>query len=293
MNGRPRVAIQGIAGAFHEIAARCYFGDRIDVVPSDSFIELFQHVSDGEADYGIVAIENSVSGSLLPNYSLLRDAGQHIHGEIYLRISQNLLGLSGQKAENLKEVYSHPMAISQSRVFFEQYPDIRLIEAPDTASSARRVAEDKLTDVGAIGSELAAELYGLEILAAGIETNKRNYTRFLITSPDVRAGMWEEPPDKSSLCFTLPHKVGALSHVLSTLAFYEMDLTKIQSLPIIGKEWEYLFYIDVVFKDFERYKQSLSAIIPLTDTLDVLGEYRQGDKSFEAVHHQNGNNGQP
>jgi prephenate dehydratase len=290
MEAKQKVAIQGVAGAFHEIAARRYFGDDIEVVPSTSFIQLFRAVSAKRADYGIVAIENSVSGSLLTNYALLLEAGHRIHGEIYLRISQNLLGLPGQKIGDLVEVHSHPMAISQSRRFFEDYPGIRLVEASDTASSARRIVDEKLVNVGGIGSELAAGMYGLEILAAGIETNKRNYTRFLIVSPDETPGEWEQPPDKASVCFTLPHKVGALSHILSTLAFYGMDLTKIQSMPIIGREWEYLFYVDIVFDDFERYRQSLSAITPLTDTVTVLGEYHQGDKSYEQVHHQlNGN----
>ncbi|MDT8388882.1 MAG: prephenate dehydratase [Lentisphaeria bacterium] len=280
------VAIQGVAGAFHDIAARRYFGDHIRPVASETFADLFNHVSAGRADFGVVAIENSVAGSLLPNYTLLRDAGQHIHGEIYLRISQNLLGLPGQKIDDLKEVHSHPMAIAQSRVFFEKYPRIKFVEAADTASSAARIAREKLRDIGGIGSELAAEIYGLDILAAGIETNPRNYTRFLIVSPDACKEDWEEEPDKASLCFTLPHKVGALSHILATLAFYGIDLTKIQSLPIIGKEWEYLFYIDVVFTDYERYRQSITAITPLCDTLEILGEYHQGDNSYEQVHHQ-------
>lgn len=280
------VAIQGVPGAFHEIAARRYFGDHITPVPSETFEDLFRHISRGQADYGIVAIENSVAGSLLPNYTLLRDAGHYIHGEIYLRISQNLLGLPGQKIAGLKEVHSHPMAIAQSRLFFEKYPHIKFVEASDTASSAARIAREHLHDVGGIGSELAAEIYGLDILAAGIETNPRNYTRFLIVSPDTCKEDWEEEPDKASLCFTLPHKVGALSHILATLAFYGIDLTKIQSLPIIGREWEYLFYIDVVFADYERYRQSVTAITPLCDTLDILGEYHQGDNSYEQVHHQ-------
>ena len=280
------VAIQGVPGAFHEIAARRYFGNHIAPVPSETFEELFKHLSNGQADFGIVAIENSVAGSLLPNYTLLRDAGQYIHGEIYLRISQNLLGLPGQKIADLKEVHSHPMAIAQSRLFFEKYPRIKFVEASDTASSAARIVKENLRDVGGIASELAAEMYGLEILAAGIETNPRNYARFLIVAPDTCKKDWEKEPDKASLCFTLPHKVGALSHILATLAFYDMNLTKIQSLPIIGKEWEYLFYIDVVFKDYERYRQSITAITPLCDTLDILGEYHQGDNSYEQVHHQ-------
>lgn len=281
------VAIQGVAGAFHEIAARRYFGEHIQPVPSDTFADLFKHVSAGQADFGIVAIENSVAGSLLPNYTLLRDAGHYIHGEIYLRISQNLLGLPGQKIDDLKEVHSHPMAIAQSHLFFEKYPHIKFVEASDTASSAARIVQENLRDIGGIGSELAAEIYGLDILAGGIETNPRNYTRFLIVSPDKCKEEWEEEPDKASLCFTLPHKVGALSHVLATLAFYGIDLTKIQSLPIIGKEWEYLFYIDVVFTNYERYRQSITAITPLCDTLDILGVYHQGDNSYEQVHHQN------
>ncbi len=286
MDRKLRVAIQGVAGSFHEIAARHYFGDGIDIVAAESFIHLFAAVSDRQADYGTVAIENSVAGSILPNYTLLRDAGHHIHGEIYLRISQNLMALPGQRIDALTEVHSHPMAIAQSRQFFDAYPDIRLIESSDTASSAKRIADHRLAGIGAIGSELAADLYGLEIIAPGIETNHRNYTRFLIVSSEERQADWEEPANKASLCFSLPHTVGSLSHVLSTLAFYGIDLTKIQSLPIIGKEWQYLFYIDVVFTDFPRYRQALSAIRPLTDIFQVLGEYHQGDRSYEQVHHQ-------
>jgi len=196
------------------------------------------------------------------------------------------MALPGQRIDALTEVHSHPMAIAQSRQFFDAYPDIRLIESSDTASSAKRIADHRLAGIGAIGSELAADLYGLEIIAPGIETNHRNYTRFLIVSSEERQADWEEPANKASLCFSLPHTVGSLSHVLSTLAFYGIDLTKIQSLPIIGKEWQYLFYIDVVFTDFPRYRQALSAIRPLTDIFQVLGEYHQGDRSYEQVHHQ-------
>ncbi|MCK5803607.1 MAG: prephenate dehydratase [Lentisphaeria bacterium] len=283
---RKRVAIQGIEGSFHDIAARRFFEEELDFVGCDTFIDVFGAVNGGEAEYGVVAIENSVAGSILPNYSLLRDNRAKIIGETYLRISQNLLALPGQSLAEIHEVRSHPMAIAQTRPYFmRNLPDAVLVESGDTASSARRIATQKTAGCGAVGSELAAELYGLEILARGIETNKRNYTRFLAV---VREEMVEtqDSSNKASLCFSLPHESGSLSGALSILSFYGIDLTKIQSLPIIGREWQYLFYVDVTYGDLLRYRQALSALKPLTKIFEVLGEYRKGEKSFEAVHHE-------
>jgi prephenate dehydratase len=284
-NGQKRVTIQGIEGSFHDIVARNYFDESIDIVPAENFIEMFATLARNDADYAVMAIENTVAGSILPNYALLRDSRCRIVGEIYLRISHNLLALPGQSIDDIREVRSHPMAISQCRTFFKKYPHIKLVEAADTASSARAVAMEKRPDVGAIASSRAASLFGLEALARDIETHRKNYTRFLIVTDELNA-VHDKNVDKASLCFSLPHAVGSLSSVLSVIAFYRLDLTKIQSLPIIGKEWQYLFYVDVVFEDFVRYRQALSAIRPLTDIFQILGEYRQGRKSFEQVNHQ-------
>jgi len=274
-----RAAIQGIAGCFHDQAAREYFSGRaIELVPCDSFEELFESVRSGKADVAAMAIENTVAGSILPNYALLQSSGFTIFGEVFLRISQNLMALPGQKAEDIREAYSHYMAIAQTRPFFRKYPDIRLIEAEDTAGSARRIAELGQKGIAAIAGQLAADMYGLEILAREIETNKRNFTRFLfLYKPNGTQRFKIESPDKSSLSFTLPHATGSLSHVLSIFSFYGINLTKIQSIPILGQEWEYHFLVDLTFNDPVRYRQSLDAIRPLTSELVILGEYLQGN----------------
>lgn len=283
MNNAPvRVAIQGIAGSFHEMAAANYFEQSPRIVSTETFDELFAALARRDADYAVMAIENTVAGSILPNYALLRESTLKVVGETYLRIMHNLVALPGQRVEDIREVYSHPMAISQCRTFFRRLPEVKLVAAGDTATCAQRIAEQRLSGVGAIASTRAAELYGLEVLAAEIESNKANYTRFLILTDELNAVAGRDV-DKASICFSLRHQVGCLSQVLSVLAFYGMNLSKIQSLPIIGREWQYLFYVDVCFADFVRYRQALSAIRPLTDIFEVLGEYRQGRTSFETL----------
>ena len=273
-----RAAIQGIAGSFHDQAAVEFFHEsQVELVPCRSFEDLFEQVGSGLADVAVMAIENTVAGSLLPNYALLRESGFTVFGELFLRISQHLMALPGQGLHDLTEAYSHYMAIAQTRPFFRSYPNIRLIESEDTAASARWVAETRQPGKAAIAGERAAELYGLEILANGIETNKRNFTRFLfLYKPNGTARFSIPNPDKASLSFSLPHKTGSLSHILSIFSFYDINLTKIQSIPILGKEWEYHFLIDLTFDDVVRYRQSLQAIRPLTTELVILGEYNQG-----------------
>lgn len=273
-----RIAIQGGYGAFHEIAARHYFEtDQIEIIPRKTFKDLFKSLKVRQADFGIMAIENSVAGSILPNYTLIMESGKKIVGEIFLRIRQNLVALPGQKINEIKEVYSHPMAILQCQAFFEEYPHIRLVESLDTALSAREIREKNLKGVGAIASSLAARKYDLNILAESIETNKINYTRFLILSDN---GDLKAPPgsNKTSLFFSLSHKIGSLSKILSILSYHEMNLTKIQSMPIVGKGWEYHFYVDMIFEDKKLYNQALKAIRPFTGELGILGEYVMGRK---------------
>jgi len=273
-----RAAIQGIAGSFHDQAARDYFPDQhVELVPCEAFEDLFTAVKTKRADVAVMAIENTVAGSLLPNYALLQTSGFTIFGEIFLRISQNLMALPGQTIRDIREAHSHYMAIAQTRPFFREYPNIRLIESDDTAASAKDVADKGLKGLAAIAGERAAEMYGLEILAHGIETNKRNFTRFLLLyKPNGAQPYQVVNPDKASLSFTLPHETGSLSQVLSILSFYRINLSKIQSIPIIGQEWEYHFLIDLTFDDPIRYRQSLDAIRPLTSELTILGEYIQG-----------------
>jgi prephenate dehydratase len=282
-----KVAIQGGHGAFHEIAARSFFQNaRLDLIPCETFEQITDMLVRHEIDYGIMAIENTVAGSLIPNYALIRETPVKIIGEKYLRIKQNLLALPGQKIEDLTEVHSHYMAIAQTRKFFNQYPHIKLVESVDTALSAKKIQEKKLVGKGAIASDLAATMYGLEILAAGIETNKRNYTRFLILNHKDNFDYVVETRNKASLCFSLPHHKGSLSQVLSILAFYDHNLTKIQSMPIVGQEFKYFFYVDLTFDSFERYQQSINAITPLVVDLQILGEYQYGIDSLETIHNQ-------
>ena len=273
-----RVAIQGGEGSFHDQAAREFFQNyHLELNCCTTFEDLFDQVKEHEADVAVMAIENTVAGSLLPNYSLLRDSGFSIIGEVYIRVSQNLMSLPGQKIEDITEVYSHYMAIAQTRKFFKQYPHIKLIESEDTALSAKKVSVDGQGGHGAIASRMAAEMYGLEILSEEIETNKKNFTRFLaLYKPNGKPKYEAEDSNKASLSFSLPHKTGSLSHVLSIFSFYDLNLTKIQSVPILGQEFRYHFLVDLRFENYEKYKQSLEAIKPLTVDLLQLGEYRKG-----------------
>jgi prephenate dehydratase len=276
-----RIAIQGGYGAFHELAAHKYFKDEeIEILPRESFSDLLISIKDHKADFGIMAIENSLAGSILPNYNLLKETPMRITGEVYLRIKQNLVALQGVEIEDIKEVYSHPMAILQCGHFFKKYPHIRLIESVDTALSAKDISLNRRPDTGAIASRLAAEKYGLNILAEGIETNKMNYTRFLILTENG-ASPAPGTVNKSSIHFALAHKIGSLAKILSIFSFHEINLAKIQSMPIIGKEWEYQFYVDLEVNDYEMYQTALDSIKPFTSGLIVMGEYEKGEVYFE------------
>lgn len=274
-NNSKRVAIQGYSGCFHEEAARIFY-NRFDgtspaITECATFDDLYRSLDTGKADAAIMAIENTVSGGLLPNFELLRKYNVKIKGEVFLRIQQNLLALPGQKIEDIREVRTHYMAINQTRPFFQAYPHIRLVESEDTAKSAADVASQKLMGVGAVASLFAAELYGLEVLQESIETYKQNFTRFLILDDGITIP--KEKVNKVSLCFTLPHKAGSLAQILTILSFYDMNLTRIQSLPIPGKSWQYFFYADIKFDNYLRYSQAISAVRPLMEDLNVLGEY--------------------
>jgi prephenate dehydratase len=274
-----RVAIQGGLGAYHGIAAENFFaGEQVEIIPCVNFRDIFTAIKKDPNVIGIMAIENTIAGSLLQNYELLKEHKLPIAGEFKLRISHCLAALPGQTIHDIKEVQSHPIALMQCANFLGTLPGVKVVEHEDTALAARDIAVGKLTGNAAICSERAAEIYGLSILARGIETNKHNFTRFLIfgNSWVVEDIQKDETINKASVVFTLPHAEGSLSKVLSVFSFYDINLTKIQSLPIIGREWEYQFYVDFKFGDLERYKQSLSAIKPLISELKTLGEYPEG-----------------
>lgn len=272
-----RVAIQGVAGCFHDAAARQYFeGREIVTVPCESFHTLFDNLSTDASMIGIVAIENTIAGSLLANHELLRQSNLSIVGEHSVRISHVLCALPGETIDTITEVNSHPMALMQCEQYLLRHPNMRMVEKFDTAGSAEEIANKHLEHHAAVCGELAANLYGLNILEKGIETNKRNYTRFLILADPLVASEMkprEELLDKASVVFTLPHSHGALSKVLTILSFYDVNLTKIQSLPIVGREWEYRFYVDLTYNSYVRYRQAIEAVRPLTNEFRVLGEY--------------------
>ena len=275
LSGMKKIAIQGVKGCFHEQAARLFYGEHGHIVPEIveclTFDDLYKSMNAGVADAAVMAIENTVSGGLLPNFELLRRYDRKIKGEVFLRIQQNLMALPGQKIEDIKEVRTHYMAINQTREFFKNCPWIRLVESEDTAKSAADVAEQGLMGVGAVASVLAADMYGLDILAESIETYKQNFTRFLVFDDEFEVD--KAKVNKASMCFTLPHAPGSLAHVLTILSFYGMNLTRIQSLPIPGHEWQYFFYVDIKFVDHLRYEQALAAVRPLMEDLNILGEY--------------------
>ncbi len=276
---KKRVTIQGVAGCFHDAAAREYFKDEeIEIIPCDSFPEMFESLSTDASLLGIVAIENTIAGSLLQNHELLRQSNLQVIGEQKLRISQVLAALPGQTIEQLVEANSHPIALMQCEQFLRRHPNLKMIEKFDTAGSAKEIAEQNLVGHAAVCGEYAANLYGLNILAKSIETNKRNFTRFLIVADPLLASELkadEREINKSSIVFTLPHTHGALSKVLTIFSFYDINLSKIQSLPIIGREWEYRFYVDLTFDSFVRYMQSIDAVRPLMNDFRILGEYKE------------------
>ena len=272
-----QVAIQGVEGCFHEVAARNYFaGEEVQSVECATFDDLFERVEADKSLCGIVAIENTIAGSLLQNHELLRESNLAVVGEYKLRISHVLCALPGDTIESIREVHSHPIALMQCGDFLKRHPSFKVVERDDTAGSAREIAERGLHGHAAICSARAARRYGMEILEEGIETNKHNFTRFLVVAhTDTQSSMQAPQPDKASLVFSLQHARGSLSKVLTILSFYDINLTKIQSLPIIGHEWEYRFYIDLTFDDAVRYNQAVAAILPLVSDLKTLGEYAE------------------
>ncbi|MEG1749688.1 MAG: prephenate dehydratase [Tannerellaceae bacterium] len=279
---KKQVAIQGIAGSYHDIAAHNFYeGEEIEIIGCNTFKEVISCIKKDPSVIGLMAIENTIAGSLLQNHELIRESGVRVIGEYKLRISHSLVALPGSSIHDIVEINSHPIALMQCSDFIDTLPNAKVVEKEDTAMSARWIAENKLKGHAAICGKQAAAIYGLETLAEGIETNKRNFTRFLVIADQWTADEWmrEVDKNKASLVFSLPHTAGSLAKVLSVFSFYDMNLTKIQSLPIIGREWEYLFYINLTFTDYARYKQALDAIRPLIKNCKILGEYAEGKQS--------------
>ncbi len=272
-----KIAIQGIKGSNHHQVAKNFFGNAIDLIECLSFDSMIDHLLNGTADKGIMAIENSIAGSIIPNYNLIFHNKIHIIGESYLSICHNLMVKKGKTIADLKEVHSHPMALLQCKEFFRGYPNIKLVEDVDTAETAKRIQEHGLESIGAIAPEVAAELYNLDIIAHEIQTIKNNATRFIVLKKQNKA-LPKEEIDKASLRFITDHKRGSLATVLNVMSDCNMNLTKIQSLPVIETPWKYAFFVDVTFEKYNHFAKAKSLLEIMSEDFMVLGEYKNALK---------------
>lgn len=272
-----RVAIQGISTSFHEVAALQYFGKAIQTVECLSFHELCEAIKNGNADYGVMAIENSIAGSILPNYFLLQQYHFSILGEVYLPIHMHLLVLPGVALTSIKTIESHPMAIRQCSDYLHSLSNVVIRESEDTAWSAKKIRENQLKDTAAIANEHAAKKFGLTILEKRIETHKKNFTRFLILS---KRDAEQKSGNKASLSFEVANEVGSLADALMTFKNHEINLSKIQSVPIIGKPSEYTIHIDVEWKKRKKYDESIQQLIRQVRNLNIMGEYKKAAVKF-------------
>lgn len=267
------VAIQGIEGSFHHIVSMDWFGNDVALVKCLSFDKVVQSLMDGTSDVAIMAIENSIAGSILPNYALIDNHQLSIVGEHYLGICHNMMALPGQQIADIREVYSHPMALLQCKEFFKKHPHIKLVEDKDTAEVAQRISSQKLKNTGAVAGDLAAQLFGLEILSKGIQTIQHNETRFVIVSRQP-ADKDEKNINKASLKFVLEHQKGSLAKVLNAVSDHGLNLTKIQSMPIIETPWKYAFFVDVTFEDYQDYEKAIASVGKMAQDFKILGAYK-------------------
>ncbi|MCR9265008.1 MAG: prephenate dehydratase [Flavobacteriaceae bacterium] len=268
-----KVAIQGIKGSNHHQVAKDFFGDDIELLECLSFDAVIDHLKDGTADKGVMAIENSIAGSIIPNYNLVYHNNMHIIGEHYLSIHHNLMVFKGGSMEDIKEVHSHPMALLQCKEFFKEYPQIKLVESVDTAETAKRIMEGQLTNIAAIAPKMAANLYDLDIIASEIQTIKNNATRFIILKKQNKV-LPEEEINKASLRFITDHKRGSLATVLNVMSDCNLNLTKIQSLPVIETPWKYAFFVDVTFEKYGHFTKAKSLLDIMSEDFRILGEYK-------------------
>jgi prephenate dehydratase len=270
---RKKVSIQGIAASFHDVAAQKFFGDNIDIVECNSFRSSCEKMIAGEADYCVMAIENSTAGTILTNYQFITDYRLRIIGEVYLQIELHLLGLNGVKIEDIEYIHSHPMAIRQCDEFLLRFPDKKVLALNDTAECARNVRENKLVNTAVIAGDAAAARYGMTILNQNIETHKRNYTRFIVLSDK---NIKISGANKASISFQLDNGPRNLKKVVDILGDYWINLTKIQSVPIVGRPNEYTFLVDLEWTKYEDYEKAITKVLKKTFNLSILGEYRKG-----------------
>ncbi|KAB1157368.1 prephenate dehydratase [Tenacibaculum aiptasiae] len=274
---KKKIAIQGAEGSNHHKVARDFYGDNVNLQECLSFDTLVNSLLDKTSDKGIMAIENTIAGSIIPNYALIDANNLHISGEEYLNIHHHLMALPGQQIEDIKEVCSHPMALLQCKEFFKKHPHIKLVEDVDTAEVAKRISKNKLEGVAAIAPKLAADIFGLEVIEDEIQTMKANSTRFVIIQTE-KPNNGIDQINKASLKFQLDHKRGSLAAILNVLSDCKMNLTKIQSLPVIETPWKYSFFVDVTFDDYKDYEKAVAIIKIMASEFKVLGAYKNGRK---------------
>ena len=271
------IAIQGAEGSNHHKVARDFYGETIQLKECMSFDVLVDSLLDGSATYGVMALENTIAGSIIPNYALIDKHNLHITGEEYLNIHHHLMGLKGQNIDDIKEVWSHPMALLQCKEFFKKYPQIKLVEDVDTAEVAKRISKENLVGIAAIAPKIAAEIFDLTIFEDEIQTIKDNATRFVIVQTHEPTNGIDQI-NKASLKFQLNHKRGSLAAILNVLSDCKMSLTKIQSLPVIETPWKYSFFVDVTFEAYKDYKKAATIIEIMAEEFKVLGTYKNGRK---------------
>ena len=269
------IGIQGIKGSYHHIASESYFNKNFNLRECLTFDHLVNEIEKSEIDMGVMAIENSIAGSIIPNYALIDQNNLIIVGEVYLKINHNLMALNGQNINQINEVFSHPMALLQCKSFFSEYPHIRLVESDDTAYEARRISKNNLKGVAAIASIEAAKYYNLNLLFKSIQTIKNNITRFVIIKKRTNQPIIDNI-NKASLKFILDDKRGSLAAVLNAMSDCKLNLTKIQSLPVIEKPGKYAFFVDLIFDDINNYLKAKKILSIMASHFKVLGEYSNG-----------------
>lgn len=266
-----KIAIQGVRGSFHHQVAIQNFGENIEIIPFTTFESLAKTVSNGGADWGVMAIENSIAGAILPNYELIDRYELNIRDEYYLPIAHQLMALPGQTISDIQEVRSHPMALLQCKQFFAKHHHIQQYDDTDTAAVAMKIAAEKIPRQAAIASEIAAEIYGLEIIAKDIQTVKDNFTRFIIL--EQKKSTPTQIPNKASFKVTIYNKKGGLAQLLTMLSVKGLDLSKIQSIPVIEKPWEYSFFIDAQFTDYKQFEEAMKLVNQDFGQVKIVGEY--------------------
>ena len=271
------IAIQGAEGSNHHKVARDFYGTSIELKECMSFDILVDSLLDKSATYGVMAIENTIAGSIIPNYALIDNNNLHVIGEEYLNIHHHLMALKGQKIEDIKEVWSHPMALLQCKAFFKKHPHIKLVEDVDTAEVAKRISKENLIGIAAIAPKIAADIFNLDVIEDEIQTIKDNSTRFVIVQTHKPNNEIDEV-NKASLKFQLDHQRGSLAAILNVLSDCKMSLTKIQSLPVIETPWKYSFFVDITFEVYKDYEKAIKIIEIMAEEFKILGTYKNGRK---------------